>query len=279
MRWNTRLKWLISGALSLVGGTLPAAVTDSNVPGGVVFLPIEARADEKPAAWYQGKRTLVQRRENGWQAVVGIPLTARPGHQVLLVKAGNSDSSYSFFIKDKRYAAQYISLKNKRMVEPTAEDQIRIEGEQRLMDAAKANWRDVDNVPLTFAMPAVGPRTSPFGLRRFFNNKPRNPHSGLDIAAAAGAPVHATAAGMVIAIGDFFFNGKTVFVDHGQGLQSMYCHLRDLTVKEGQLVTADTVLGHVGQSGRATGPHLHFGVILNQTLVDPALFLPPAGRH
>jgi murein DD-endopeptidase MepM/ murein hydrolase activator NlpD len=242
------------GAIAVWAGTARAEVVDSNVPGGLVFVPLQDSGAQRPQAWYQGKRTMVLRRGGTWQAVIGIPLDAHPGHQQVQVKLDGQDRSYSFFIKDKHYATQYLTITDTRKVEPSPDDQARIEREQRLLDEAKSHWRDSDLIALTLAPPASGPRSSPFGLRRFFNHQPRNPHSGLDIAAPAGAPVRAAAAGEVVLVGNFFFNGNTVFVDHGQGLLTMYCHLQDYGVEPRQQVAQGDLLGHVGQTGRATGP-------------------------
>ncbi len=128
-------------------------------------------------------------------------------------------------------------------------------------------------MPLKFIKPAQGPYSSSFGLRRFFNKQPRNPHSGLDIAAEKGTPIIAPAAGVVINTGDYFFNGKTIFLDHGQGLITMYCHMKEISIKEGDFVNVNDMLGTVGSSGRVTGAHLHWSVILNNTTVEPLLFL------
>jgi murein DD-endopeptidase MepM/ murein hydrolase activator NlpD len=110
-------------------------------------------------------------------------------------------------------------------------------------------------------------------MRRIFNGESRNPHSGMDIAAPVGTPVRAPLAGTVIDTGDYFFNGNTVFVDHGRGVISMYCHLSAIDVIPGQHVAAGTTLGKVGMTGRVTGPHLHWALSLNRAWVDPELFV------
>ena len=106
-----------------------------------------------------------------------------------------------------------------------------------------------------------------------FNGEPRAPHSGLDLAVARGTPIGASAGGRVLAVDDYFFNGRTVFVDHGNGLISMYCHLERIDVHAGDAVRRGQPLGLAGMSGRASGPHLHWSVILNGALVDPELFV------
>lgn len=246
------------------------------VPGGVVILPLATDSgDSAPQVSFNGVRVLVVREGNQWQMVVGIPLDTPPGEHSVRVQQGSRTQTLPFQVRGKTYATQHLTLKDKRKVEPIAEDLMRIRSETAEIKAALAHWSEAAAVETTFSLPVDGRHSSPFGLRRYFNDQPRKPHSGLDIAAAQGTPVTAPAAGTVISTGDYFFNGNTVFIDHGQGLVTMYCHLSRIDVRPGQPLAQGEALGAIGMSGRATGPHLHWGVSLNRTMVDPTLFLPP----
>jgi murein DD-endopeptidase MepM/ murein hydrolase activator NlpD len=125
----------------------------------------------------------------------------------------------------------------------------------------------------SFIMPIKGKISSPFGLKRFFNGQSRDPHSGLDIAAPEGKVVVAPADGIVSQTGDYFFNGQTVMIDHGQGIISMMCHLSKIDVVKGQTIKQGDAIGKVGHTGRATGPHLHWGISINNARVNPLLVL------
>lgn len=244
---------------------------ESPVPGGLVIIPINTI--EKPEAYFHKTRVMVIGSSNNWKAIVGIPLDENSGPNHLTIRNNDIEHNYRFEIRNKDYETQYLTIKNKRKVNPNKQDMSRITEETALIAKAKSNWRDNEIIPLKFIKPAEGPYSSPFGLRRFFNKQPRQPHSGLDIAAAKGSPIIAPANGIVINTGNYFFNGNTVFIDHGQGLITMYCHMDHIDIKEGTEVKTGDIIGKVGLTGRVTGAHLHWSVILNNTTVDPLLFL------
>ncbi|MCB1623306.1 MAG: peptidoglycan DD-metalloendopeptidase family protein [Pseudomonadales bacterium] len=274
---------LISLVLLCAESTLAAQADDlprqSAVPGGVVIVPLGPATSAAPMAWFGGAHVLVTQRNDEWQAVVGIPLSTEPGEQHLLVTNTRLDGSpttqqeISFTVNDKKYPAQYLKVAP-RQVDLSATDLARYERERTLQSNALATFSAHAPTTLAFAWPLRGRTSSPFGFRRYFNNQARNPHSGLDIAAPTGTIVKAPAAGVVVATGDYFFNGKTIFIDHGQGVVTMYCHLSKIGVKPGDSIAPGQAIGHVGATGRATGPHLHFGVALNRSMVEPLLFLP-----
>lgn len=244
------------------------------VPGGVAVVGLGSQA-EAPRAWYQDQPLLVLREEGRrWIAIAGIPLDVKPGTQQLEVAwPDGSRQKVSFDVAGRHYREQHITLKNRRQVNPNPEDLRRIRRELDEQLAAYARFSPNQPSNLYFDKPVDGPLSSPFGLRRFFNGEERNPHSGLDFAVPQGTPVKAPADGEVVLVGDYFFNGKTVFLDHGQGLISMFCHLSAIDVAVGDQVSRGEVVGKVGATGRATGPHLHWNVSLNGVRVDPSIFI------
>ncbi|HID49601.1 MAG TPA: M23 family metallopeptidase [Chromatiales bacterium] len=272
-RWS---RLLLPGLVLLLrpAQAAPDSPRAEPVPGGIAIVALGPASEPAPAAWYNKQRVLVRKNGRDWEAVVGIPLAVRPGTQRLKVKPANGRAHYrKFSVTAKRYETQHITLRNKRMVNPYAKDLERIRKEKKTILAALATWRDTPDVPTNFLLPVDGRLSSPFGLRRYFNEQPRKPHSGLDIAAQKGTPIRAPAAGTILTTGNYFFNGNTVFIDHGQGLVTMYCHMSEIGVEPGQRVKQGEVIGKVGMTGRVTGPHLHWGVSLNNARVDPALFL------
>jgi murein DD-endopeptidase MepM/ murein hydrolase activator NlpD len=246
---------------------------ESAVPGGVKLIRLEGHGSAEPAVDIDGRRVMLVRDADIWVAVVGIPLSAPLQPEHVIVHAGDGRQDIEFLVSDKQYASQSLQVAPKQ-VNLSKANLERVGRERVVIDRAMSTWSNAQPESLSLTQPVPGTRSSSFGLRRIFNGESRNPHSGMDIAAPTGTPVLVPIAGTVIDTGEFFFNGNTVFVDHGRGFISMYCHLSAIDVKPGQHVSAGTKLGLVGMTGRATGPHLHWGLSLNRAWVDPALFLP-----
>ncbi len=247
------------------------------VPGGVVRLSLGPAA-QPPAAFADAAQQiplLVLGDMIEWTAVVGIPLSAPLGaaHITARATADSPARQVAYTVLDKRYREQRLSVAP-RTVDLSPENQARYERERDHQARVMATFSTPLPERLAMQVPTPGRRSSSFGLRRVFNGQARNPHSGMDIAAATGTPVNAPLPGKVIDTGDYFFNGQTVWLDHGGGLLSMVCHLSAINAQVGDVVQTGQRIGAVGATGRATGPHLHWGVMLNRSMVDPALFLP-----
>ena len=246
-----------------------------SVPGGVALIDLGPSA-RPPGVRFDKEPVLVVGDTERWTAVVGIPLKTEPGTgRVVVHREGAGDESVSFTIETVRYAQQHLKVPRGK-VDLSKEDLERYQRE-RVHLAQVASTRTADTPSsLQFLVPTAGPRSSSFGLRRFFNGQPRNPHSGMDIAAPEGTPVVAAASGRVIDTGDYFFTGNTIWIDHGSGLLTMYCHLSAIDVRTGDVVQAGDPIGAVGATGRVTGAQLHWSVSLNRAMVDPALVLGAA---
>ena len=295
--------------VSRLQATLPFPMSRA-VPGGVAVVPLGA-ARRAPKAIWNGIPVLVTGSSSGWFAVLGIPLHTLQDRLVLEVqdtapgatRAGNQASTrgkgkardvettasapagkvqseasstglrrIDVPIHPHQYAEQHLKVAPGQ-VTLSKEVLSRHLRERKQSARVMATWTEPVPASLQLHQPVPGVRSSSFGLRRFFNGQSRNPHGGMDIAAPVGTPVKAAAPGVVIDTGDYFFNGNTVWVDHGAGLLTMYCHLDRIRARVGQRVRTGDVIGTVGETGRVTGPHLHWSVCLNRTMVDPSLFL------
>jgi murein DD-endopeptidase MepM/ murein hydrolase activator NlpD len=247
---------------------------ESRVPGGIALLAVAPLSGVRPRVTSDGRPVPVVPRDPDWIAVVGVPLDAAPGARSISVERAPGDQRVvSFELREKNYPEQRLTIQNQRQVEPLADDLARIAAERTRIERALETFSTDHGPALRMRSPVAGQRSDSFGSRRFFNGQPRNPHSGMDIAAPQGTPVLSPAPGRIVEAGDFFFNGQTVFVDHGYGVVTMYCHLSRIDVTNGDFVATGTRLGLVGATGRVTGPHLHWGVAINRALVDPSLVL------
>jgi len=280
MHQTTSIKHNIFNIIIVLYTLLPllahaALPQSSSVPGGIAIIQLGNTLTHKtkPQAWFNNQAVLVQAELKQWYAVIGLPLNTVPGPHKLNVKMGDKSRVVNFRVKNKKYPEQHITIEDKGKVELAPEDEARAVREIGTIKELKLHWRDEQNTDLGFILPAQGRLSGNFGLRRFFNGQPRSPHAGLDVAVGRGTPIMSSAPGTVLAVEDYFFNGKTIFVDHGNGLITMYCHLEQFDVQAGDTVSKGQQLGLSGMSGRATGPHLHWSVILNGAMVDPALFI------
>ena len=246
------------------------------VPGGIAIIKLHEDFDQQDKVYFNKKRVLTRKMNNAWQALVGLPLTIKPGtYKIVSITPQGNKTHFQFSVANKDYETRHITIPNKRMVSPSKKDIDRHYKERPLIVAALKEWSEQDNVQTDFIVPVEGRFSSIFGLKRIYNNQKRiRRHTGLDIAAPVGTQIKSPAKGKVIRTGSYFFTGNTVFIDHGQGLVSMYCHLNKTHVKAGQQLEQGQDIGTVGMTGRVSGPHLHWVISLNDTKVDPKLFLP-----
>ena len=215
-------------------------------------------------------------------SIIGIDLKQKSGVRSLRIRgktAGGKiiERSLSFRVLKKDFPVQRLTLP-KGMVELSPKDLARVKREHATLmkvfnaSPTKRQWKS------GFAAPLHEPVISAFGLRRILNGEPRSPHTGIDLHAFMGEPVRASAAGTVVYTANQFFSGRSVFIDHGMGIVTMYFHLSKIEVKEGEHVLQGQEIGKAGDTGRATGPHLHWGVRIRGNRVDPmallALFKP-----
>jgi murein DD-endopeptidase MepM/ murein hydrolase activator NlpD len=250
----------------------------SLVPGGIARLSLGPSATRPVAHLRVGDGEvplLVLGDVIEWTALVGIALAAKPGEASIAVQtAEGGQRNIPYTVAPKRYLEQRLKVAP-GTVDLSPADEARYERERAHLATVMATFSEPPpQTTLRMRVPVPGRRSSSFGLRRVFNGQSRNPHSGMDIAAGIGTPVVAPLPGRVIDTGDYFFNGNTVWLDHGGGLLSMLCHLSAIDVKPGDALKTGERLGAVGATGRVTGPHLHWSVMLNRAMVDPALFLP-----
>ena len=233
------------------------------------------RAEQPPRVRIGDDRVLVTREGDEWIALIGVGLAVKPGSKIR-VHAEHADGrreQLEIAVLPKTYLSQHLKVPPGQ-VDLSEQDLARYKRERAHLDGVLRTFSEAPPASLSLVAPVEGPRSSSFGLERYFNGKLRNRHNGMDIAAPEGAPVLAAADGKVIDTGDYFFSGNMIILDHGQGMLSLYAHLQSIEIKQGDAVRAGQRIGAVGATGRVTGPHLHFSVYLNFVAVDPALLLP-----
>ena len=224
--------------------------------GKFLALPVDASGEEKVTEFLLGTDVL----------------RTRAGEQSLNVRCRFSKKivnlTRQISVRSKDYPVQRLTLP-KKMVSPPKETWDRIKKERAAVGKALRTVTKGRIWTLPFLRPVEGGVSSVYGVRRFLNNEPRSPHRGVDFRAPMGTPIKATNSGRVVLVGDHYYAGKSVYIDHGLGVISMYFHLSKIKVLTGQQVNKGDVIGLSGKSGRATGPHLHFSLALMAQLADP----------
>jgi murein DD-endopeptidase MepM/ murein hydrolase activator NlpD len=241
--------------------------------GGIAVLALgEYDKSQEPQVDYNTKRVMTIYKDGRWYALVGIPLSEKS--KDIKVKVSYKDGSNitkSIKLVDKEYKKQYITLKTNKHVYLSKEDLARHKKEKKQSREVLDSYKNQNLSDLTMLLPVKSKLKGDFGKRRYFNNQPRKPHSGIDLSAPTGTPILAPLDGKVMIAKEFFFSGNVVYIDHGRGLVSMYAHLSKFDVKVGDIVKKGQIIGKVGATGRVTGPHLHFGVALNGNMINPEL--------
>lgn len=233
-------------------------------------------------------RDAVLNGEGAYTGLLGIDMQDSPGTHELLVEAkngiGSRRLSYSVLVLKESFPVQHLTLP-KDMVDLDDTTLARVKGEQEQVRTILASVFPERTWTRGFVEPVQGSVAGAFGRVRMINGQPRNPHNGEDIAVGTGTAVIASNDGLVRLTAEHYFSGKGIYLDHGLGLYSMYFHLSEILVRDGERVSRGQVIGKVGASGRATGPHLHWGVRVNGARVDPYSLVrlplegPPKGAH
>jgi murein DD-endopeptidase MepM/ murein hydrolase activator NlpD len=273
---------VFAGALAVSSIAMTAAATAAVVPGasglpssvrpGDVFvlrLPVGQPPPEAALFLDKTYAPLTVRGEKGPVFLIGVDFDVSPGTgTILLRRADGAEERLRVTIEKRVFPEERLTLPP-AMVTPPKELEERIAREQALAAEIYRTSVAAKLWDRGFTAALGQKAAGNFGRRRILNGIPKSPHTGQDYTAPAGTPVKAVAGGKVRLAGDFYYSGLTLFLDHGAGLVSVYMHLEKMLVAEGETVSAGQVIGRVGNTGRATGPHLHLGLRLFEQRVDP----------
>jgi hypothetical protein len=267
----------LAGTIQLVHPTEPVA------QGRVVQIVLKGLESDSQVegSWRGAPLEFFSEVEGEYSSLLGVDLRLKPGTYPLEIRVippeGRTlDWNKTIEVVSKDYGLQKLTLP-KRMVTLDAQTLKRVRKEGARFRALwpeqtqQRYWRG------SFVQPVPGELSTPFGIGRIINGEPRSPHSGVDLRAPLGKPVRATNHGRIVLVGDFFFHGRAVVIDHGVGLYSMYFHLSRVDVSQGDWVGKGAIIGLVGSTGRSTGPHLHWGIRLGGARVDPFALIQTTG--
>jgi murein DD-endopeptidase MepM/ murein hydrolase activator NlpD len=258
-----------------------SANSPSARPGDLVVLTIAGRASDEPPriAAFDRAPAPFEIRPGRWRALVGIDLDTPPGPHTIVVETGAAArATYRLLVTPRKFRTRTLSVDD-AFVNPPPAALERIAREAAQFEALWASSTPVRLWSGPFVRPVRDAANSAFGTRTILNGQPRSPHSGADFDSAAGTPIEAPNAGRVAVADERYYTGNTVVIDHGLGLYSLFAHLSETAVREGDSVKTGEVIGRVGATGRVTGPHLHWSVRLNGARVDPLSLLAALGSR
>lgn len=252
-------------------------------PGDVVVLTIDTSVPYASVRVRAFNRALLPFAVDAkrWRVLVGVDLDTAPGIQPVTIEAGQSpdleQASYRLAVTPRKFRTRTLTV-DKAFVNPPPAALERIAREAEELNALWAASNSLKLWSGPFVRPVPDPANSAFGTRSILNGQPRSPHSGADFNSDAGTPIKAPNAGRVVLARSLYYTGNTVMIDHGLTLFSLFAHLSETNVREGDMVKTGEVVGKVGATGRVTGPHLHWSVRLNGARVDPLSLLSALGR-
>jgi Peptidase family M23 len=267
------LQWgLVLVAVLLSGSATPALaieLTGHLTQGGFV-----TGRTQPGAKVLLGDRALMVGKDGLF--VFGFGRDQPPNAQLTIIQPDGTSEQQQLAIEQRKFDIQRIDNMEQSKVTPNPADLARIKADQEQINAVRGTPFAAEDFLVPFIWPAQGPISGVYGSQRILNGEPRAPHYGLDIAAPEGSPVVAPAPGLVRLVApDFFLTGGTIILDHGFGVQSVFIHLKAVEAKVGKHVQQGELIGYVGQTGRATGPHLHWGMNWLDVRLDPAYWVPP----
>ena len=241
-----------------------------NFPGGIYIQEINSRQFNLGLD-YKGERVPTVQKNNKFYMIFGIPHSYNDNTEMAKLGYNGGHFIINPVSKKRTYGEQYIRI-SKKYTEPSKSNIERILKEKYELDNIKKKWvlKDFDT---DFILPVIGTISGQFGTRRFYNGKEGNFHNGVDFAANIGTHIVSPSSGVVLMTGDFFYNGKFVYIDHGMNAKSIFIHMDETTVKVGDVVKKGELIGYVGNTGKSTGPHLHWSLTLNAVYVDPMIFV------
>jgi murein DD-endopeptidase MepM/ murein hydrolase activator NlpD len=247
----------------------PARLEGHMMQGGLLFGHVEPGA----RVWLDGVGILVS---PAGEFILGFGRDAAPEARLRIEHADNTVEERSLAITKRIYQEQRINGLPQNTVTPNAEEEARIAADQAKINAARIPQSTVAWYAHGFDWPALGPISGVYGSVRILNGVPRQPHVGVDIAAPEGTPIKSPCDGIVrLAETGMLLTGGTVIIEHGQGLTSILMHMSAVLVRPDLFVSRGDIIGHVGHTGRATGPHVHWGMNWREARLDAQLLVPP----